>query len=952
MQRKTITILMLLLALGSVFVFSGGTRVVRAYGSRGNCQPDLALDSLEVLYNPYPGYSAMSIGSSVSSGSGTPEDTMLRLPSYITAVYGWSFPYALSGYSHDGEAGDHTSYTSIHLWAGGDLAGPAISYYYYLNAHGFNASDSGTYSYDSASLSARDDNRFLLEFYADMYSGTFSWGPTISLDADCSGGTPTPTPSPTPTNTPTPTPTGTPPPTPTPGAYAFPIKNAERMSTYTQPYPVGGGFTELNTTGMDNPAILMFGAPGTNVHAATVGTVESVTKLSGNCQGNTIKTACQARQLGFTLGYWLYYDQASLVTIQADDGNTLFYVVGAPNVSAGQTVSKGCILGTTLQVSEVNLLALPAESPTPYGYTMVWAEVTGTSTAVDLVPLMTDDPPDIICSSSTADHGCTLVNNPTLAYNGSGWQFQPPFGATNNLPQTGPDGEMLAYGTWSQVLNLDSGTNYTITVQWYPVSFPYNGFSVQLGGTTTQINEDNVTGPTTTVIPAATYSPNSDSLYHLIISPGEKVLNATVAVSFICVAASDGTPVAPNACMLVNNTLRNVSNYGWTTDFSHGGHQEDGAVYLKSGDSISQSLYLSNASGGGSEDYTLSMMIESESTVGSSDTATANWSWGSASGSIVAPVIVATLADTLTVSTAGTNDLTITASGTATLKVALVCVETQDGSPPPGYHAPPEGPAPGMCSVNSYKPTGDLPTDFSRGINWFWLEIKNLWDCQAETILYGIWTGVVNLIKFLAFLRMWAQLTFYGLIGWLNAQFVNLGIYISNALVRAQFGTVITGGGGAGLGDVLVSLFNTIRGIVSDLAGLGQSIVNAITALGSGIIAIVLEIVQILGAVVTLILSFITGFLGNAIGILLGIFQSLINGWNMSAVSTSTYIPSCTDTSSSLIYLCAGLSLIEDQLQTGVAAWIVPIVLGIASMNLLLWGVGQIVGAFRGGSDA
>jgi hypothetical protein len=206
MQRKTITILLLLaFTLGSVFVLApGAASPARAQG--GTCSFDFPLNDLDVGsaagFAPlsYWGYDA---GSQSWSGSFLtfPENgnnhsvvEVFQVPAYVTEIYAFSVHISVTGWAYN-------AYKEF--WAQ-FLESPTttLSLGSYID---YTDHPSSTYSGDLASSASHisNDANTYFTLTNQSYYGTVEYGPTLHIDGYCGSGTPTPSPSPTPTSTPT-----------------------------------------------------------------------------------------------------------------------------------------------------------------------------------------------------------------------------------------------------------------------------------------------------------------------------------------------------------------------------------------------------------------------------------------------------------------------------------------------------------------------------------------------------------------------------------------------------------------------------------------------------------------------------------------------------------------------------------------------------------------------------
>jgi hypothetical protein len=287
-------------------------------------------------------------------------------------------------------------------------------------------------------------------------------------------------------------------------------------------------------------------------------------------------------------------------------------------------------------------------------------------------------------------------------------------------------------------------------------------------------------------------------------------------------------------------------------------------------------------------------------------------------------------------------------------QISRVCITPHEGGTPPGYQPP--APFEGGCRFCVYSPTGDVATDLSELQQWLACQFYQLWECQAKILLRYIWQALINILTLLGFGRLWMSSVIIGLVNWGSGNILmfarwgdselqNLGIRFGNALTSTISVTNIISGGGATLGDIILAL-------IQGLFNLGQQIINGIATpiiqllqqIIAGIFDLAKLIILLLSTFITVLSGGVLGILTNIFGFLLGMYQSILNGFATAASSVVVpeWIPNCADSNNALFVVCTAVYGIEQGLNTGPMVLIIPVGVGLASLNLILWGIGKI----------
>lgn len=782
---------------------------------------------------------------------------------------------------------------------------------------------------------------------------------------------------PTGTSIPSPTPTGTPL-APEIG-WTEPIRREDHgdgniQSILSNQFLSQTEVDNLGLTGTASPMLAISNEPNARVHAAFSGSVFAVQRVT-DCSyppGTRIEPGwCKGfftQAVGvLNYGYNLYYIDAYSVTIELDSTPTrkLTYIVASPTVHVGQTVSAGCIIGLTLKIKDIDFLVYHS-SYGINGATLIfgWEYYGGDQGGSFYQAHFSEEPVSKICSNNTDNtSGCRLVGNADFDPNSpDAWE-------KNQYVYNG-FGEMdfSAQGSIRQRLVLDSTHEYTITLFYKipdgPLAAQNQTIYVQLGSNepqTVNVQRSNYAIQSTT-LSAQSYSPSQNiagfSLYDFKIYSKSDKFNLTYA----CVLDTADDPVTADGGCIFYNPEFDTSQY-WNVTGEFVDFSVAGIARMTSGEStISQTLTLSPKSTG-AQSYLISVTARQH---GSDSFQMLTPSWSSESFS---PMHFTSTGDwqtktaTISVSSKTTAAFSLihTAGSSGTwLDIDRVCVETGDGSAPPGYTSPGAGITP-QCKVCTYQPTGDLTYDVPEIVRWLGCFISQLWYCQAKKILMGIWTVATSILTFLGFARMWLSAVISNLVNWANGNLRVFANYLNGLSVNMQ-GGVVQGDSGSSFWDVLRAALNTISNLGTSLI---EGLRDVITTLVGGIVTLLIALFSFVLQLVGMILAFFSGIVANAIGMIITIFRSVLNGINAAPATLPEGIPNCTSwqinfaasqtipntVANATDSICGGLALLENELNGGTGTFIVPAVIGLGSFNLLIWAIRQYTGVLSGAAD-
>jgi hypothetical protein len=768
-----------------------------------------------------------------------------------------------------------------------------------------------------------------------------------------------------PTNTPTATATLDPSLT----SWSKPLRGGEQLFNDISFHPGKMSITELNglyfledTSGIGwGNFIFNIGFSNSsinNVFAVHSGTVTSVVSIS-RClvPAPGYPNLCQIYwdTAGITL-YFISIDYVYIVTESLDDGRLIRYVVLSPTVQTGDHLTAGCLIGTTLPLRGI------AGGDLGDGVIILQALESDETTTFDISSLLVNEPSGIACAAQTPVGSCRLTANAIFAPDAGAWQ---PSVGSQTVPYA-LGGGMTFPSSIEQTLNLDYAAQYRITyIYEIEPGAPSQSIMIHLGTTGVPRTLNGSPGQNITeVIDAGFYTADrDDGLYTLRILAESGMADQTT-MKFICVEDAAANPIADaEGCIVLEPTFGSagLNSPWWDIASSPEAIITPGMAELPDGADIQSYPFLLNPADGGAQDYDLKITYRRKGVTEAGKSVGLDWNSDISNDGSFAAVYTQNWVEataTITISSPTLEQIEITAVGSDSQQIAQiskVCVTPHGGGIPPGYYPP--APFQGGCRYCVYTPTGDVATDISEFQQWLACQLFQLWECQAKILLRYIWQALVNILTLLGYFRLWLSSTIIGLvtwgngnllafIRWLDSELINLGIRFSNALTSTITVTNITGGGGSTLGDILMALITGLTGIVSQIISqIGAPIIALLQQLVGGIFDLIRLVLLIGYSFIAVLTGGILGILANIFGLLLGMFQSILNGIASAAtVITPEWLPNCIDPGASGVSLvvCTGIYGIESGLAVGPFALIVPIGIGLAAFNLLIWGIGRL----------
>lgn len=742
--------------------------------------------------------------------------------------------------------------------------------------------------------------------------------------------------------------------------WAYPLAQSDRLSfgNIIAPFrAITANIPDFLEGEPANSTLFLSKGNGKKVHAAVAGEVVGVDLLRPDCtrlyldvEGLTFspyENSCWTHSPDHfgndgdglpTINLWLHAELTYFVTIATDGIGYLHYIVTAPNVQIGQTVTKGCILGLTAAV-------FLEDFPRPaFDYTLIEA-TDGAGVPFDIIPFLSQEPLNIYCGQNQLSGTCKLVSNPLFENNAAGWTLEPDsHGVTPINPPGAGFGLLLAGGKARQSLGLETDKAYAIAVNYHQDVADTDTlrlFEISLGAdepiAINSIAQMGVTAQTR-LIPATTYTPNAPNVYDLVIYSTPS--SSHLIIDSICVfdPDDDGVPAPAGGCLVRDPEFDQGAGSFWTLSepatMTDASGDPIGEAILGDEGAVEQDLTL-HPKPGDSQGYVLAITARRYGPPADGETVSIYWSFlGSGIGD---DNLIGTFSGRLWQTVTADFDIDTDTDGTIYIyaqgsdsdqqvEIDKVCITTDDGSTPPGYLD--TSPLEAVCKLCTMVLVGDLTNDVPELLQWLWCKIQSLWFCQVKTILYGIWQTAVNILTFLGFLRLWlagntvafvswvnANILMFA--GWLNGQFVNLTVALTNVFSGGPRVSIINGQVGANFWDTLVSLFtnggNIITGITDTIGTLIAALRDVLLSMIDRIFALLSIALGLAAALISLIVNFILTaftFVLSLIGVLLDVILAAVNA----PPNPPAGIPICDTSAGSIPEQCVGLFMIDNSL--------------------------------------
>lgn len=314
-------------------------------------------------------------------------------------------------------------------------------------------------------------------------------------------------------------------------------------------------------------------------------------------------------------------------------------------------------------------------------------------------------------------------------------------------------------------------------------------------------------------------------------------------------------------------------------------------------------------------------------------------------------------------------------TGNFSVKITYICVQlTKDESgveldPPP--EGPPDtpngggddiegigGPYAENCETIS-TPEGD---DFGEWTTWLWRRFNNFHQCELMILLNAIYSFLQNSYRTFAWSIRWSQAVISDGVGRFSWEFVYwLGGHLSN-IALGQVTTIYTAPEQCNnlfcLIDSIFDLFsqqmdgvldfiNTLIDPESPFWGILRDIVDTVLdilrQIFDLIISVLYTVVNVLLGLLNLIITIFLGFIGKIfelLGLGLALFQAIASAWTNATPTPLPGIPDCA-ADPQTHFLCKAIWIVDNTILSGTGFFAIVVIIGVASVHLLLWVVQQ-----------
>jgi hypothetical protein len=729
-------------------------------------------------------------------------------------------------------------------------------------------------------------------------------------------------------------------------------------------------------------------APGAHVHAAEGGHVQSIRRLNwsdciwgqyGDIGGTPQYVGwesgevhpCQVNLYDFGAGteyadvalasYYIDPTNASLVTIVVGEYFLTYLVRNAEQyVTVGDDILQGCVLGETVGLTGIPETALNwggvlssalsyitsswlgflsgldsmSTTITPevsYGYTNLQL-TNAAGDGVELLSSLTVVPTNEDRCNNTGEYAGCLTDNPRMLSAGTGWQ------TVGNVEWLEP-GVVLDPGeSISQVLNLDPAESYTLTA--LAQSPGVEGELMGILGTNSERQTVAVEWTSLQYEAAPVGDGDAGGFWTVsVVNTGDTV----VTVQSVCVTAGSA-PTNPNSCYFTNHSFES-GTAGWTV--SEGVESSDQSLLVPDDGTISQTVHLYPKADGAAS-YQLTIYADwwySGTIAPVGPEASVQYEWPSGTGYVtLEPEIVSgglaygmgsiVYRATISVATETTGTLNIrvqtTSGGTGMTVYGLALTEACLSGK---FQQDTGGTVPVLTGDCSYV-TRPRTNDPAAWIQWQWLKLNQFFKCDLMVLLNKFWKTVRDFMTMVGWSIRYIQASMTNAASWSSSQlFPWLNGHFRNIAIGQV--TNIEQGSSSTIWDVLLALISQVLSPLTD--GI-LSLVNILTG-AAGLLFSVITGVIVLG------ISMLTQAMGYAhIGQKL--ISALIVAYNSATPTPIPGMPSCTGDPKSNPF-CISIWVLDNTIFSGPGALVLPLILGILSIHLVIWVVGEMKQTLR-----
>lgn len=674
---------------------------------------------------------------------------------------------------------------------------------------------------------------------------------------------------------------------------------------------------------------------------------------------------------------------ARIIIRTGEDDEIIYnYFVSNPSVAVGDVLEAGCIIGEVMELynppidlssidlggqigtdgigGEVEVNSVFGSIQTGVGVTVVRRSIIPDIEDPEepeptprLLPELGQEPDENACGGLTS--GCLNDNSALVSLND--WT------TTDSVDLIAGGGVVLPGGNGgSQIyqdgLVLDDATNYTLTV---------SARSTTIGDGFTVVNRIRLFVGTEIYETGITNSFNTFSMEFVgeQLAPDQvfgvvnrNPLGTDLEVRYICIS-EEGTPLLTHACYFKNHHFDD-GPIDWT--FTPGVTFSNGQAFTYHESIVEQYAALNPLDEAEPADYRLTIggrLLATSAYTGQSGKYVALYYKYPIGGSF-------TLIDEIDAALVASEGLNTFSGGvniehlyevSATIEVAedsgsllsvqtivedednylrgfridYICLQslsTDDGGFPgqddPGGFIPPfyEN-----CEVISTPEDNNV----SSWTYYHWQNLRRFFDCTLMVRLNKMAEAMDSMFKTGKHFMRWIVAASQSGGRWLSTQLMPwLGGHFRNMAI-GQVTTVYESGGGT-----CSDLFCVLEALISGILGPVQSIVDALLSILTGAAGVLFDVVSSLLTIIVALIQQLLGFLQLGQQLL----GTLITAYNGAEPATIPGIPQCSlDPRSSAF--CMGIWILDNTIFSGTGAAIIPILVGILSIHLLIWVVGE-----------
>lgn len=215
---------------------------------------------------------------------------------------------------------------------------------------------------------------------------------------------------------------------------------------------------------------------------------------------------------------------------------------------------------------------------------------------------------------------------------------------------------------------------------------------------------------------------------------------------------------------------------------------------------------------------------------------------------------------------------------------------------------------------------------------WLFRSLDHFFQCDLMVLLNSLYKTILELFEFVQWQMLYWQtyvITFnhwlgQSLLPWLAGHFDNIALGRSTTIIESN-GTC---------NNIFCLLEALINHVINPIIGILENFINTILGWLNAAVNLLLDV---LTAIFSILITFVTALL-NLFNTFTGFLAAIVNGWNNAEPTPIPGLPTCAiDPRSNA--MCITMWGAEHTLFSGPGALIIPLIIGFASIHLLLWAV-------------